>query len=315
MFDKQSLIQRIQELPFNKKEYWVVAGGAMVLHGFRPQTHDIDLGCSTLLADRLEQEGYPVSRSDDGSRKIRYFEDAEIFENWLEGTAETVSGVPVVNVDGLIQMKQKLGREKDLADIALIKRMGRKLSEMTLEELWELFPIFLTEHKDRWAEDYREMEARLRSELSGFSIVQISHIGSTAIKKIWAKDIVDILLEISPEENLEAVAQTIEKMGFVKMASSANRYSFNWGYTEAGFAEKVYHLHLRYAGDNDELYFRDYMNEHPQEAKVYESLKLDLWKKYEHDRDGYTSAKTGFVKKYTEVAKQLYPNRYEGKSK
>lgn len=30
--------------------------------------------------------------------------------------------------------------------------MGKKLSEMTIEELWELFPIFLTEHQDCWAE-------------------------------------------------------------------------------------------------------------------------------------------------------------------
>lgn len=57
MFDKYSLVQRLQELPFSKEEYWVVAGGAMVLHGFRLQTQDIDLGCSTSLADRLEQQG------------------------------------------------------------------------------------------------------------------------------------------------------------------------------------------------------------------------------------------------------------------
>lgn len=94
----------------------------MVLHGFRPQTRDIDLGCSTLLADKLEQQGYCVSRCDDGTRKIVYSEDIEIFENWLEGTVEIVSGVPVVCVDGLIQMKKKLGRKKDLADIALMKR-------------------------------------------------------------------------------------------------------------------------------------------------------------------------------------------------
>ncbi len=37
--------------------------------------------------------------------------------------------------------------------------MGKKLSEMTLEELWELFPISLTAHKERWAQDYREMES------------------------------------------------------------------------------------------------------------------------------------------------------------
>lgn len=122
MFDKQSLIQRIKALPFPEEEYWVVAGGAMILHGFRPLTHDIDLGCTTLLADELERERYPVLRSDDGTRKIRYSEDIEIFENWLEGAVEIISGVRVVSVDGLIKMKKKLGREKDFADIALIKK-------------------------------------------------------------------------------------------------------------------------------------------------------------------------------------------------
>ena len=97
----------------------------MVLHGFRPKTHDIDLGCSTFLADKLEQQGYTVSRCKDGSRKILYAADVEIFENWIEGTVEIISGVPVVCVEGLVQMKKKLGRDKDLADIALIERMRK----------------------------------------------------------------------------------------------------------------------------------------------------------------------------------------------
>lgn len=122
MYDKRSLIQHLKELSFPEREYWVVAGGAMVLHGFRAQTRDIDLGCSTFLADKLEQQGYSVSRCDDGTRKISYSDDIEIFENWLEGKVEIISGVPVVSVDGLIQMKKKLGREKDLADIALMKK-------------------------------------------------------------------------------------------------------------------------------------------------------------------------------------------------
>lgn len=129
MFDKYSLLQRLQEFSFPEKEYWVVAGGAMVLHGFRPQTHDIDLGCSTLLADKLEQQGYVVSRCEDGIRKILYSENVEIFENWIEGTVEIISDIPVVCVDGLIQMKKKLGREKDLADIALIEKV-RETSQL-----------------------------------------------------------------------------------------------------------------------------------------------------------------------------------------
>lgn len=125
MFDKYSLLQRLRELSFSEREYWVVGGGAMVLHGFRPQTHDIDLGCSTLLADKLEQQGYVVLRGEDGTRKISYSEDVELFENWIEGTVEIISGVPVVCVDGLVQMKKRLGRKKDLTDIALIEKVRK----------------------------------------------------------------------------------------------------------------------------------------------------------------------------------------------
>ncbi len=188
--------------------------------------------------------------------------------------------------------------------------MTKKLSEMTLQELWELFPISLTEHKNSWNEYYREMADRICSELFEVHIIRISHIGSTAIGNIRAKNIVDILLEVAHTEDLNDIARSIEHIGFITMHSSENRYSFNYGYTKNGFDEKVYHLHLRYAGDNDELYFRDYMNEHPMLAHEYEALKLNLWKQYEHDRDGYTNAKSEFIKKYTEKAKAEYPDRY-----
>ncbi len=188
--------------------------------------------------------------------------------------------------------------------------MRKKLSEMTLEELWKLFPISLVEHKDNWINDYREMEERLCFALSGYQIIRISHIGSTAIDAIWAKDIVDILVEAAASESLDNVAKVIGKMGFTEMSSSDSRHSFCWGYTEEGFADKVYHLHFRYEGDNDELYFRDYMKEYPSIAQEYEALKLKLWKQFEFDRDGYTDAKSEFIKKYTEAAKKKYGNRY-----
>lgn len=189
--------------------------------------------------------------------------------------------------------------------------MGKALSEMTLEELWKLFPIFLVPHKEQWTEYYDEMNGFLCNALSDYQIQRISHIGSTAIKNLWAKNIIDILIEIKPEETMENVAKAMERNGFIRMSSDANRVSLNRGYTEHGFEEKVYHLHLRQAGDNDELYFRDYLNEHPQIAKEYEQLKLDLWKQYEHNRDGYTKAKSDFVGKWTLEAKRTYANRYK----
>ena len=73
---------------------------------------------------------------------------------------------------------------------------GKSLSEMTLEELWVLFPIILTEHREVWKRWYKEQEQLLWTGLSGLPIVRISHIGSTAIPGIWAKPIIDILVEV-----------------------------------------------------------------------------------------------------------------------
>ena len=175
--------------------------------------------------------------------------------------------------------------------------MGKKLSEMSLEELWLLFPIFLEEHKDCWKEWYLEEEKLLKRVLTKNE--RISHIGSTVIPSIWAKPIVDILVEIPKGTNLLDYKAEIINCGYICMSQSENGLSFNKGYTENGFAKRVFHLHLRYAGDNNELYFRDYLIEHSDVAKQYEVLKLNLWKKYEHNRDAYTNAKTEFVKKYT----------------
>lgn len=189
--------------------------------------------------------------------------------------------------------------------------MGKKLSEMSLEELWQLFPIFLTGHKDCWADWYAEEAQALKKILPQEALVRVSHIGSTSVEGIWAKPIIDILVEIEQGRELAKIGEILTGNGYRCMNSKDKRMSFNKGYTENGFAERVYHLHLRYAGDNDELYFRDYLTEHPEVAGEYERMKIRLWKKYEHDRDGYTNAKNDFVSQYTRAAKELYGNCYD----
>ena len=118
--------------------------------------------------------------------------------------------------------------------------MGKDLSEMTLEELWELFPIFLVAHDDRWKDNYNEIEKTLTGLLSDQPIVRISHIGSTAVQGIWAKNIVDVMIEIPQNADMKDLAQILEQNGFIIMSSEANRISFNKGYTENEFADKVY---------------------------------------------------------------------------
>lgn len=186
--------------------------------------------------------------------------------------------------------------------------MSKKLLEMSIEELWQLFPIILTQHQNCWKSWYADEEIRLNQLLT--QAYRISHIGSTSIDSIWAKPIIDILVEVPTGCDLLDIKDILISNGYICMNQEINRISFNKGYTENGFAEKVFHLHLRYAGDNDELYFRDYLIEHIEVAKEYEKMKLRLWKQYKHNRDGYTNAKTNFISECTKKAKEEYGKKY-----
>ncbi|QWW20077.1 GrpB family protein [Schaalia sp. 19OD2882] len=163
---------------------------------------------------------------------------------------------------------------------------------MTLEELWQLFPIELVPPRPDWDERYVQEAFALTSVLP--EGVVLHHIGSTAIPGIWSKPIVDILAEVRSGAFDEA-EEALLASGWLLMNREARRLHFNKGYTPAGFAPRVFHLHVVTPGDTPELTFRDRMRAHPEEAKAYEALKLSLWKRFEHNRDGYTDAKTDFI--------------------
>ncbi len=191
--------------------------------------------------------------------------------------------------------------------------MGKALSEMTIEELWQLFPVILKEHNPDYIRWYEEQRDEVLNTLGSKIIKRISHIGSTAVPGLLAKPTVDILLEIADDQDTAATKERLMDAGWVLMSYKDNPYfqmSFNKGYTSEGFAEKVYHLHVRYPGDWDELYFRDYLTEYKEIADEYACLKKSLLVEYRNNRDGYTDAKSEFVKKYSDKAREGYGNRY-----
>lgn len=178
----------------------------------------------------------------------------------------------------------------------------RNLKDMTLAELWKLFPIVLNPPNPDWSEWANEEILKLSTCLRGFSSI-INHIGSTAIPNIQAKPIIDILVEIAPNNDWQQIRETMEESEYICMSVSDTRMSFNKGYSPEGYADRVFHIHVHTTGDNDEIVFRDYLATHPEAAKEYERLKLSLLPEYKHDRDGYTDAKSEFVRNIVELAK------------
>ncbi len=189
--------------------------------------------------------------------------------------------------------------------------MGKNLSDMTNEELWQLFPIELCAHRENWADQYAREEARLLPVLSPLHLVRISHVGSTAVDGICAKPIVDILVELEKQGDMAAVESALIRAGYRVMSREPGRISFNRGYTEEGFTDEVFHLHLRFCGDNDELCFRDLLRDRPDVAHQYGKLKKSLKNKHTYNRDAYTDGKTEFIRRYTDEAKEMYRGRYD----
>jgi GrpB-like predicted nucleotidyltransferase (UPF0157 family) len=191
--------------------------------------------------------------------------------------------------------------------------MDKELSEMTLEELWELFPIILKDYNEEYPKWYEIEKKKLLEQFNDGTIVRINHIGSTAVPGLISKPIIDILMEVSTQSDVKNITDKLKSMGWIMMNSVDTpnfKQSYNKGYTKYGFDEKVYHLHVRYIDSWNELYFRDYLIEHPEVAKAYADLKLKLKIKYEHNRDAYTDAKEELVHHYSELAKKQYGDRY-----
>jgi GrpB-like predicted nucleotidyltransferase (UPF0157 family) len=186
------------------------------------------------------------------------------------------------------------------------KQMSKNLDEMTDEERAQLFPIVLSEHKSYWQENYRKEKTALEQAVGVKNIVRINHIGSTAIPNLIAKPTIDILIEIVNDIDVEKLIANMQSAGYRHIKQPTTpipHWFFIKGYTPQGFEGQVFHVHVNYSGDWDELLFRDYLLRHPETAVEYGKLKLELQKKFEHNRDGYTDAKTDFIKRIVQLAR------------
>lgn len=184
---------------------------------------------------------------------------------------------------------------------------NKDLHKMSANELGKLFPIIIQEPDKNWEKIFRAEKELILEQFEGSGIIRIEHFGSTAIPNLKAKPTIDILIEISPNLEENRIIRTLKKIAYEYIRQPDNpppHMMFAKGYTVNGFKGQSFHIHVRYKGDWDELYFRDYLIQNEQQKKEYEKLKLDLAIKYRNNRDAYTKAKTGFIKSINKLARQ-----------
>ena len=121
--NRAEILRRLKELPFDPAEYWLLAGGAMVLYGFREETADLDLGCSAALADRLERAGCLCRRTEDGKRVRQgmVFRGQGLNFNSIDGE---IPGDTWLTIRSATELTKRQGIRTDL-DLRSIQEAGK----------------------------------------------------------------------------------------------------------------------------------------------------------------------------------------------
>ncbi len=163
--------------------------------------------------------------------------------------------------------------------------------------------VRLIPHQREWEETARETISILK-DLLGREAIDIQHVGSTAIREIKAKPIIDIVVGVHELEDILPYIEILEYHGFLFRGEVVQgQYLF---IREAHDDIRTHHIHITVWASsawNNYINFRDYLNFHPQKAKEYEKYKEELALSFPDDRKSYTSGKEEIIQRLLEEAR------------
>ncbi len=164
--------------------------------------------------------------------------------------------------------------------------------------------VQLTPYSPEWKDAYRVERESISTNLGSF-ILDIQHVGSTAIPECWAKPIIDIAIIIESLEKVEECIFPLQQIGYDYKGENGipDRHYF---VKRIGGDIHTFHIHMC-TPDNqnlqNQIIFRDYLLTHPAMIQAYSQLKLELAERFPENREAYTESKTSFIEYVINLAK------------
>ena len=158
-------------------------------------------------------------------------------------------------------------------------------------------------HNSGWRDEFEAEAKQVSAALSG-NIVDIHHIGSTAVSDIYAKPIIDLLMEVRDISKVDEQSSAMESLGYEVMGEfgiPGRRYFRK----DNRKGIRTHHIHTFESGSPEierHLAFRDYMIAHPEEAQMYSKLKKKLAAENSQNPDEYMDGKDSFIKEIDQKA-------------
>lgn len=153
-------------------------------------------------------------------------------------------------------------------------------------------PVAVVSYDPRWPVLFEAESARLGPAL-GEIAVRIEHIGSTAVRGLAAKPVIDIQISVPALEPAKPYSGPLEDLGYGNWRDVHEPH-----HRFCRDEPRRHHIHLVVAGgaiEADRPLFRDFLAVNPDVRRTYAELKTAAARAFGHDRDRYTSAKDEFI--------------------
>lgn len=167
-------------------------------------------------------------------------------------------------------------------------KLGLKRDEVRLEP-----------HTVEWQKEFH----RVKQDILKYTPIQenrIEHIGSTAIKDMISKPILDLVVGVDDIEIVDkAIFQGLKEAGFLRLRVQRPNEIVLAKFSDETYEEKTHFIHLvDYNKDlwNNLIFFRDYLNTNESIRSQYSNLKKKFLEEKNGGIDEYTDYKGKFVR-------------------
>jgi GrpB-like predicted nucleotidyltransferase (UPF0157 family) len=170
-------------------------------------------------------------------------------------------------------------------------------------------PVVIVDYDARWPLVYEEEKLCILG-VAENRILDVAHIGSTAVVGLGAKPIVDIMAGVNGSSETDELSPLLREMGYKDVIRQLGHSEWYYCLTKVVHGEEAwlqnFHLHLmkfRSEPWKRHVLFRDFLRNHPEAVQKYDKFKRMMAAKYGVDRESCTNAKTGFIASVVNQAK------------
>ncbi|NHJ49877.1 MAG: GrpB family protein [Asgard group archaeon] len=168
-------------------------------------------------------------------------------------------------------------------------------------------PIKILTYNPKYPKLFKKEKELILKSLNDSSIY-VEHIGSTAVPGLSGKPIIDIMIGVDSLDDVNKHVELLKEIGYTSNPNWDDDYPEKRALDKRLNNTEIYIFIIEFNAEFwvKRLLFRDYLRDYPKVAKEYTKLKMDLAKKYQHDREAYLKGKSKFIKEVVKKAKKKY---------